>query len=167
MSLRGSCAAAAEADESRDRATEDGRETKQKANKAEKTNKFIIFLTEKLRRFEAWERESVVGNEKNRFTSDEKGRHCRSCGGWVWREILSPRYIMPALLCLHQLRWWAFWWGKVKKEEERGAFLFIRPPLLTLIVLYYFSYFHTCLLLFFIYAFHTHTLYILKIYTCD
>lgn len=53
MSLSGSCAAAAEDDESRDRATEDGRETKQKANKAEKTNKFIIFLTEKLRRFEA------------------------------------------------------------------------------------------------------------------
>ena len=99
MSLSGSCAAAAEDHESRERATEDGRETKPKANKAEKTNKFIIFffflLTEKLRRFEASERESVVGNEKNRFSSDEKGRHCRSFGGCLMRDFI------PAL-CLQQ-----------------------------------------------------------------
>ena len=51
MSLSGSCAAAAEADESRDRATEDGRETKPKANKTEKTNKFIISSSSSLRSY--------------------------------------------------------------------------------------------------------------------
>ena len=84
MSLSGSCAAAAEADESRDRATEDGRETKPKANKTEKTNKFIISSSSSsLRSYvvSRHQRESVVGNEKNRFCSDEKGRHCGSYDG--------------------------------------------------------------------------------------
>lgn len=102
MSLSGSCAATAES------------EKKPKANKTEKIKKFIIFLTEKLRRFEAWERESER-NEKNRFfflllqaaIVDE------DLAGDVGGEEIYPRAM--SWLCLHQTSL------LMGKESEKGG----------------------------------------------